>query len=59
MKCSPDPAADRAGEALCSTSPLLICTDGLVSYIRAIRETFAIRARGPGRTTTPVRGAIS
>ena len=26
--------------------PLLVCTDGLVSYIRAIRETFAILTHG-------------
>ena len=27
----PDPAAHRAGEALCGTASLLVCTDGLVS----------------------------
>ena len=40
--------------------PLLVCTDGLVSYIRAIRETFRDpvhtgKADGPGC----VRGAMS
>ena len=33
--------------------PLLICTDGLVSYIRAIRETLSrSRTHGDGRTAT-------
>ena len=40
--------------------PLLVCTDGLVSYIRAIRETFAIpytRAKVGDRGCAP--GATS
>jgi transposase-like protein len=40
--------------------PLLVCTDGLVSYIRAIRETFRApcrRARADGHGC--VRGAMS
>jgi hypothetical protein len=32
--------------------PLLVCTDGLVSYIRAIRETF----RDPLQTATAASG---
>jgi hypothetical protein len=36
----PDPVAERAGEASAARRPLLICMDGLVSYIRAIREAF-------------------
>src|SRR5467141_5421522 len=37
---APDPAADRAREACAAHRPLLVCTDGLVSSIRAVRETF-------------------
>ena len=40
-----DPTADRAGARLCPPA-LLLCTDGLCSSIRAMRETF----RDPGRT---------
>ena len=32
--------------------PLLVCTDGLVSYIRAIRETFATPCTQAGQTAT-------
>ena len=40
--------------------PLLFCTDGLCSYIRAMRETFRepVQTGGPGRPGC-VPGAIS
>jgi hypothetical protein len=42
------PTTDRARPTLCPPRPLLLCTDGLCIYIRAIRETF----RGPVRRGT-------
>ena len=40
--------------------PLLVCTDGLCSYIRAIRETFRDPARtGKGGRPRCVRGAMA